>query len=399
MERVLSLFNPWWEGAFKTHWISRRDYLDRLAAKGKTDAIVFITGLRRVGKTTLVHQFIERLISGGTEPSRILYFSMDHPALVKESILDILDAFRRIQGFGHSEDFTAFIDEVHAREGFERELKAVHDMGHVKVYATGSSSIFMVEKGAYLTGRQTFIEVLPFSFQEYLNLKGLQTKKSDSHLMVRRAEEYVLEGGLPEYIRTGDPGYITTLLDAFLYRDVAARHGVRNVQALRELMLLVVQSAGSRISPRKLSNVLGLSHETVREYLSFFMEASLLHQVRMSGKLSESVASPRKAYLADTGLVHVISPTINLGCLVENAVFNELRTAGEVRYAMVNGKEVDFVRGDECYEVKYMDRVPPDAVSHLKQLKVGRRTVITRNHSGKADGIDYVPLWRFLLER
>ncbi len=399
MEEVLRIFNPWWESTFKPEGIRRGRYLEQLVRRERTKEIVFITGLRRVGKTTLVRQYIEDLIKRGREPGRILYFSMDHPSLIKESILDILDSYRRLQGLKRNERFTAVIDEVHLRDGFEQELKAVYDLGLVKVFATGSSSLFMIEKGSYLTGRQTFMEVFPFSFSEYLFLKRLKTRSSDSHLMVRYAEEYVQAGGLPEYLQTSDPSYVTTLTDSILYKDISMRRSARNMVILRELLLIVAQSCGSKLSPRRIGRILGISHETVREYLSAFEEANLIHTVRMKGKVSESIASPRKVYLSDTGILHVLTPTLNAGCLVENCVFNELRRrGGDPTYGVVRQREVDFVLPTSCYEVKYSDKVNADDVSHLRDVKVRRKVVITRNQAGAMDGIELIPLWRFLLE-
>lgn len=399
VEEVLSIFNPWWESTFKAEGIKRGRYLEQLIKRERTKEIVLITGLRRVGKTTLVRQYIEDLIKRGREPERILYFSMDHPSLIKESILDIFDSYRRLQGLKHNERFTAVIDEVHLRDGFEQELKAVYDLGLVKVFATGSSSLFMIEKGSFLTGRQAFLEVFPFSFSEYLALKKLRTRPSDSHLMVRHAEEYVRAGGLPEYLRTGDPSYVTTLTDSILYKDIRARRAARNMVILRELLLIVAQSCGSRLSPRRIGRILGISHETVREYLSAFEEANMIHTVRMKGKVSESMASPRKVYLNDTGILHVLTPTLNTGCLVENCVFNELRRrGGDPAYGIVRQKEVDFVLPASCYEVKYSDKVNADDVSHLRDVKVKRKIIITRDQAGKMEGTEFVPLWRFLLE-
>jgi hypothetical protein len=399
MEQIIAIFNPWWEGPFKAEGIRREEYLSLLDQKRKTKDIVFITGLRRVGKTTLVRQYVERLIDGGEDPRRIIYFSMDHPGLVKESILDVLDAYRRSHGLKHNDRFTAIIDEVHLREGFEQELKTIYDLGHVKVFATGSSSLFMVERGSFLTGRQTFMEVFPFTFPEYLDLMGLKVRSSDAHLMVKYAEDYARTGGLPEYLKTGDPGYLTTLISSVLYKDIATRRGVRNVQALRELLLIVTQSTGSRLSPRRIGRILGVSHETVREHLSSFEEANLIHTLRLKGKVSESMAAPKKVYASDTGIVHVLSPTVNLGSLVENCVFNALRRhASDIAYGQARGKEVDFVLPGACYEVKYSDKVSKDDVGHLGDVRVNQRIVITRNQTGKIDGIELVPFWRFLME-
>jgi len=399
VEQVLAIFNPWWESRFRAEGIRRERYLEQLKRRERTRDIVLITGMRRVGKTTLVRQYIEDLIARGRDPGLILYFSMDHPSLVRESILDILDSFRRIHGLKHDARFTAIIDEVHRREGFEQELKTVYDLGYVKVFATGSSSLFMIEKGSFLTGRQTFMEVFPFSFAEYLELKRIKAKASDSHLMVKHAENYVQIGGMPEYLKTGDPGYLTTLIDSILYKDIAARRGVRNMQAVKELLLVVTQSCGSKLSPRRIGRILEISHETVREQLSAFEEANLIHTVRLKGKVSESIVAPRKVYLGDTGIIHVLSPTVNMGCLVENCVFNVLRSrGGRPSYGLVRGKEIDFIVPDSCYEVKYSDRVNSEDVAHLKDAKVKRRIVITRSQTGRMEGVELVPLWRFLLE-
>lgn len=399
MEEVLAIFNPWWESSFRAEGIRRTSYLEQLNRRERTKEIVFVTGLRRVGKTTLARQYIESLITRGQDPRRILYFSMDHPSLVRESILDILDSYRRLQGLKHNDRFTAVIDEVHLRDGFEQELKTVYDLGHVKIFATGSSSLFMIEKGSFLTGRQTFIEVFPFGFSEFLDLKKKRTKPSDSHLMVKHAEDYVRTGGLPEYLKTGDPGYLTTLIDSILYKDIGARRGVRNMQILREILLIVSQSCGSKLSPRKIGRILGVSHETVREYLSAFEEANLIHTIRLKGKVAESMAAPRKVYLSDTGILHILSPTVNIGCLVENCVFNKLRERGHnPAYGLIRGREVDFVLPDSCYEVKYSDRLSLEDISHLKDLKAKQKIVITRSQSGRLNGVELVPLWRFLLE-
>jgi predicted AAA+ superfamily ATPase len=88
-----------------------------------------------------------------------------------------------------------------------------------------------------------------------------------------------------------------------------------------------------------------------------------------------------------------------MGCLVENCVFNVLRSrGGRPSYGLVRGKEIDFILPDSCYEVKYSDGVHSEDIAHLKDAKVKRMTVITRSQIGRMEGVELVPLWRFLLE-
>ena len=97
MDQIFERYNPWWVQDFKPEGIPREKYLKLLSKTFKTKDVVFIVGLRRAGKTTLMYQYINQLLDE-IDPERIVYFSMDHPRLTKASILDLLDEFRRIQG-------------------------------------------------------------------------------------------------------------------------------------------------------------------------------------------------------------------------------------------------------------------------------------------------------------
>jgi predicted AAA+ superfamily ATPase len=370
----------------------------KLSKLYKTKDVVFIVGLRRVGKTTLLYQFIKQLLNE-IYPKKIVYFSMDHPRITKTSILDVLDEFRKIQGLSYKEKIYAFIDEVHLHENFEQELKAVYDMGNVKVIASGSTSIFLIQKGAYLTGRQRFIEVKPFSFPEFLKLRGINVGAGDEHLYLKYCDEYIKMGGLPEYIKTEDQEYITTLIDSIIYKDVAGRHTLTNIGMLKDLIVLLSQGIGGRMSMRKIGRILGISHETARDYINFFVEANLISLVEKDGKLSERKAAPRKIYIADNGLATVLTPSVNLGALVENMVFNILKSKTEVRYNIIDSREIDFFTKGCVYEVKYKMDIDDDDIRPLKKIRgKKRKVVITYNLDKKIEGIEFIPLYKFLLE-
>ena len=399
MEQLLKRYNPWWTQHLKSEGIPREKYLEMLTGHQKTKDVIFIVGLRRVGKTTLMHQFIEHLIRDSVDPKKIVYFSMDHPRITKTSILDLLDEFRKIQGLSFEENIYAFIDEVHLHENFEQELKAVYDMGNVKVFASGSSSIFLIEKGAFLTGRQRFIEMTHFSFREFLRIRGIKIKQGNEHLYLKYCDEYIKMGGIPEYLKTEDQEYIMTLMDSVIYKDVAGRHSISNVGLLRDLVMLLSQSIGGRLSTRKIGRVLGISHETVREYINFFVEANLISLVEKDGKISERKAAPRKIYIADNGIVDVLTPTVNIGSLVENMVFNTLKSRTEVRYGIIGSGEIDFITGDCICEVKYKMEIDDEEIKHLMKIRgKKKKIVITYDLNEKREGIQFIPLYRFLLE-
>jgi predicted AAA+ superfamily ATPase len=398
MEQILKRYNPWWEEEFEPQGIPREKHLEKLLKLRKTKDVAFIVGLRRVGKTTLIHQFIGQLLKE-MDSNKIVYFSMDHPKLTKASILDVLDEFRKIQGLNFSEKIYALIDEIHLHENFEQELKAIYDMGNVKVFASGSTSIFLIEKGAYLTGRQRFIKLTPFSFTEFLKIRGIKIRQADEHLYQKYCDEYIKMGGLPEYITTEDQEYITTLIDSIVYKDVAGRHSLTNIGLLKDLIVLLSQGIGGRMSIRKIGRILGISHETVREYINFFVEANLISLVEKDGKASERKVSPRKIYIADNGIANVLTPTVNVGSLVENLVFNILNLKTEVRYKILNSREIDFITKDCIYEVKYKVEIDDDDIKPLKKVRgKKRKIVITYDLDEKRDGIEFIPLYKFITE-
>jgi hypothetical protein len=398
MEELLYRFNPWWTKKFAFPGIAREKYLSLLLRLMKTREVVLITGLRRVGKTTLMYQAIHRLLKD-TAPEKICYISLDNLALKDRSIGELVEAFRKAKGLRHDEHVFLFLDEVHSKPDFEMQLKNLYDDGHAKVLASGSSSLDILMRSPHLTGRQRIVRMTPLSFAEYLRFTGKEVSKADAHLYIGLAEEYVRSGGIPEFVKTGDQGYLQALIDSILYRDVAARHNIRNRAHLADVLTFVAQGVGNPVGLRKISRVLGISLKSIVMIIDLFAEANLIFMVEKEGKVSERKGNPKKLYLADTGLFQVLTDNINLGSLVENLVLLTIRNGGEPRYHRFNGHEVDFVRGKDAWEPKYRSIIKDadlEAIFRLRNYK--HRTIITKDVEGERGGVNLVPLWKFLLQ-
>ncbi len=397
MEEILYRSNPWWSGEFKAPGIKRNDYLSQLFRLRGTNDVLLITGLRRVGKTTLVYQLVEELLRE-VDPKRIFYVSLDNLALKDYTILEIVDEYRKIQSLRHNDFVYLFFDEVHVKKDYEIQLKNIYDMGSAKIHASGSASLELIMKSPYLTGRQRVIHVYPLNFREYLQFTNNEITPADAHLYPKLAEEYATMGGLPEYVKTRDLNYLQSLLDTIIYRDIAGTHGIRNVEKLTDTLACLAQSVGTPASLRKIARCVGISKDEVSDILYFFKEANLIYDVEREGKLSERKVSPRKIYLADTGFFTVIVDKINLGAIVENLVYLKLRQQGEVRYHRASGLEVDFVRGKMAWESKYKDNIAEEDLKNLRNLRGYSKAVITRTKEGDMNGVKLIPLWRFLLQ-
>ncbi|RLF38644.1 MAG: ATP-binding protein [Thermoplasmata archaeon] len=389
MEELLHRYNPWWTGEYKSPGIIRERYINKLYKLKDARDVVLITGLRRAGKTTIMHQLIEVLLRE-IEANRIFYVSLDNMALRDYSILDIVEEYRKLQVLKHRDFVYLFLDEVHFKEDFDLQLKNLYDMGNVKIYASGSGSLEITMKSPYLTGRQRIVRINPLDFIEFIKFRITDLKPEDYHLYPKLAEEYVKIGGMPEYVKTGDLNYLQSLVDTIVYRDIAGRYSIRNFDNLMDILTLVAKSVGTPISYRKISRILGISKDEVRKIISLFTYTGLIHIVERMGKTSERILAPKKLYLGDTGFFAVLTDNINLGSQVENTVYLKLKEKGIVRYYYTSGYEVDFIVGDKAYESKYRDDI--ENLDNIRKLRGYERIVITKNLE-KEDEMKYIPLW------
>jgi len=398
MEDILTKFNPWWETSYQFPGIARKQYLSMFHKLKSIKDVILITGLRRVGKTTLMHQFIHQLLQE-EDPRKILYISLDYLTLRNHTILELEEKFRQMKSLKYNEYIFLFLDEVHFQKDYELQLKNLYDLGYTKVFASGSANLDLIMKSPYLTGRQRLVRVNPLTFQEFLEFKDVQLSMADQHLYPPLAAEYVETGGLPEYIKSRDPNVLQALIDTILYRDISGHHDIRNRENLKDILMYLSQTVSTPISVNRISRVLHIRHEIVRKVIDLFMESNLIHVIEREGNFAERKASPRKVYLADNGLFTILTENINLGAKVENLIYLTLAKQVRVRYYKTGKEEVDFVQGKQAYESKFKSRISDEDVAPIKKLRGHpKKTVITESKEGNINGVDLIPLWRFLLE-
>jgi len=401
IDEVLLRYNPWWSKEYQSPGILRQSYIDEVLRLLKRERIVILFGLRRVGKTTIMRQLVARLL-GSMNPDRILFAGIDHPELERTPLYELLREFRRINGLKSSQEVVLFLDEVHSRTGFEKELKAIYDLEEkVKLIASGSSGLVVKQKSSHLVGRYRSIKVNPLTFGEFLLFKGEGPDPSEAQLMEKFADNYILDGGIPEYVLSSDQDYVSELVSNIIYRDISAVYGVKDPKLLKDLYFLLMQRVGKKISYSKLARLIGVGDDAVKRYVGYFEEAFLLHIVEKEGTPNERKYGPKKCYSPDNGICSIISGASDSGPLAENSVYLKLRDRFEPRYFERGGIEVDFLCGKMAYEVKYKSRVSDEEVGGLKSLKrkgLKDKWLITRSEKSKGGGIVRVPLWEFLLE-
>ncbi len=354
MEELFYKSNPWWEDDYKFGGVVRKKYIDKLTTLLSNRDIIFLTGLRRVGKTSILKNFIYNLIQNHKiEPKYIFYISLDFFVLKDLSIAEIIKEYRKIQKLSFDTKIYLFFDEVTYKESYALELKNLYDLENVKIYASSSSASLLRDKNAYLTGRQRVVEVLPLDFKEYLSFKNITVKKRDSHLLESYFESYLFDGGMPEYILSNDISYLQNLIDNIIYKDIIAFHNIRNEKVVQDFYRLLMERCGKQLSLNKVAKILDIGVDSVRRYFSYFENVYLLYAIEKFGKLNERIKNPKKIYSGDIGLRNITTGFRDKGAIFENLIFLSLKHL-HPSYLYENGIEIDFITEDKMLiEVKY----------------------------------------------
>jgi len=394
------------------------------AAKGKAIAIV---GPRRAGKTSLMWQEIAKY-----ERRQTIYLDFEDIAIrglsATEALRVITDVFTEVSGKKAS---TIFLDEIQNVDNWQSLVRTLLDRGY-KVYATGSSSKLLArEIATQLRGRSSTHLLLPFSFSEYLDAIGEHT--IDLNSMNERGrvknllDKYLHFGGFPEVVLSNeDKGrLLSEYKDLIFFKDFVERHKTRSIEVARYMFNFVTQCYASEMSVRRIlgalkSNGVPFGSNTVYDYVEKLQDTLVIFFLeKYATKVSLRSGWPKKVYLADNGLAWRLP--YDEGRIMENTVFLELKRrideapALELYYYKdLAGHEVDFVvkNGAKIKELIQVTRVSDKSemrrgetdvlLKASKELGCKNLTVITWDYEDKAriDGatINYVPLWRWLLE-
>ncbi|HOT75064.1 MAG TPA: ATP-binding protein [Candidatus Wallbacteria bacterium] len=347
-------YNPWWEENYNPNkYIARPSILDRMTKVANDNVITILTGLRRVGKTTLMKLFIKKLIEDGIKPKYIFYISLDDFLLNNKSIIEVISDFRKIQKLHLDEKVYLFLDEITYKEAFHQQLKNIFDNQKVKIFVSASSSSILKDKKAFLTGREIIIEVLPLDFNEYLEFKKIKIAKKETYLKESYFEEYLKTGGMPEYVLTEDREYLKNLIDDIIYKDIVAFHGIKNHQLIKEYFSLLMERAGKQVSINKIANILNIAPDTSKRYLQMFEDTFLINLVSRYGKTNEKLLSPKKVYVADLGIKNLFTGFRDKGSSFENYIYTKIKNQ-DPHYIYEDGIEIDFITSDKTLiEVKY----------------------------------------------
>ena len=335
-------------------YIQRDSYLDIIKSVTGKHIIKVLTGMRRVGKSIILKQIQEQLLSDGVPQEQII--SINFELMEFESIRNyrVLEKYISQQMVGDKKYFV-FLDEVQEVKGFEKVVNSLHAQGTAELFITGSNSnLLSGELATYLTGRFYSIEVLPLSFKEiYQYIPG--STREEKFL------SFIRGGGMPGTLQfEGNSivkNYLLDMYQSILLRDIVQRHSIRNVDLLKRFMQYIFANTSQLFSAASITRYLksegrSLSKETIYQYLDAAKEAFLIHGVpRFDIKGKNVLKTNEKYFVNDLGFRALFFDNeLDIGQALENIVYLHLRKQGhEIFVGKLDDKEIDFiaVRGKE----------------------------------------------------
>ncbi len=394
-----------------------RAVLREVESKIKLPHVIVLTGLRRSGKSTLLRQLIKKHYKDedfyyiNFEDERLFNFPANEFNRLYEALINL---------YGKKKTF--FLDEIQNVTNFETFVRRLYEEGF-KFFITGSSATLLSrELGTKLTGRHVDIIVRPFSFLEFLELKEVKINKESIYKTETKVEikkyfeEYLVKGGMPEYLIYNDPELLTRVYEDTIIKDIAVRYKVNNVAVLRQLYSYLINNFANKFSYNSIKKVTSIkSVNTIKKFISYLEETYFAKTInKFDYSYKKQIINDKKFYVLDNGFIGVLSKklTKDHGWLLENLVFNCLNNDHEVFYYF-NEKECDFliVKNKEikqaiqvCYELNDENRERElvgltEAMEKFK-LKEGLLLTNSQEEELKLDGKKIVikPVWKWLLE-
>ena len=364
---LLEQFDAFWQYELGTV----RTQLSKLEQAAALPHAVIISGLRRAGKSTLLAQMAHRL---GKE--QFYYLNFEDDRFIQFDAGDFNDLYQvLVEVFGQRKIF--IIDEIQNISGWEHFVRRFMDQGF-KFYITGSNAALLSrELGTRLTGRYVPIELFPFSFKEFLAFRnqpipvmGRMTTIETAQLR-KALDDYIQLGGIPDALKYPEIPLLRTLYDDVLYRDIATRHRIEAVSALKELAFTLMSNPASLVSFNKLKDRFHLgSVNTIKNYIGYMENSWLVFTLNLYDySVKRQQIAPKKIYGIDLGLINAIgfqfSP--NTGKLLENLVYLALRrqTNEIYYYTSPENYEVDFYLPDRGQLIQ--------VAQHMKNPKTRER--------------------------
>ncbi|MFC0878554.1 ATP-binding protein [Saccharicrinis sp. FJH2] len=297
-----------------------RDLSENIIKKLQSNKVVIVFGARRVGKTVLVKELLEKI----DEP--VLSLNGEDINVHDKLAIRSVENYKQLLG---SYKFL-YIDEAQKIPEIGSKLKIMIDeIEDLKIIISGSSS-FDIHKdaGEPLTGRKYSFNLYALSENEYNQIENNFEK-------IDKVRERLILGNYPELLQIPDRedkiDYLNEMVSSYLLKDILVYENIKNSQKIFNLLRLIAFQIGGEVSLQELGKQLGISKNTVEKYLDLLSKVFILHKVEgFSRNLRKEITKNSRWYFLDNGIRNAVIANFNpiesrndVGALWENYMISE----------------------------------------------------------------------------
>lgn len=413
IKEVLQELNPWWKGEFKIEFKEREIYKE-IQKFMHLHQIIALTGLRRVGKTTLMFKIIEDSIENGFDPKNIIYFSFDEFKEVE--IREVLKEYEELMEKNFRKGkYLLLFDEIQKLSNWEDQLKTVYDTfgKNIKIIISGSESLFIIKKSKEtLAGRIFEFKVEPLTFKEFLLFKNVNLKPIGLYEkeLAELFNEFILSFGFPELVGIKEKSIIKkyvkeSIVDKIIYKDIPKLFKIEDISMIESLLNIFMEEPGQLIEISELAKELKISRQTLSNYLTYLEESFLIRKLYNFSKNRRKIERKLKKYYPTIISADLLfrEDELSKSRVFEWIIVNQLKAEFFWRDSYKN--EVDSVLANKKptpIEIKYGKIDIKGLLVFMKKFKVNESYVIssTKEEKQKTNGktISIVPAFKFFLK-
>ncbi|GAB6267361.1 MAG: ATP-binding protein [Smithella sp.] len=411
-------FNPWWRDGKVPESLTgrKRSVFSDILPYLDTRQILMLTGLRRVGKTTLLFQFIETLLGRGVSPYHILYYSFDESRLDFGDLLKTYSSDVLKANLGQQSVYF-FFDEIQKLADWPSQIKMLYDLHpKVKIFLSGSARIpAWRDARESLAGRFFDMVIRPLDFAEYLTFMDIAVDPEREAVfeadIKRHFSAYLKTGGFIETFHFDDMmlrKYIReSILERVIFVDMPQAFGLASPEALLRLMSIFAERPGFYLDYKNLAGDLKMDSRTLACYTGYLEYALLAQKLyNYSPNLLTSEKKIKRAYVSNSAFTLALAPAVAFSVLMEQYFANRIEPRFFLRTP--RNEEIDIISTREGSEplpveikirrdVKAADVKP--VFSFMEKYNLSRALVITQDTQGelKKGGrtVEAVPYWKY----
>ena len=392
-------------------YIIREKYISKIKPFINKPVLKILTGMRRVGKSSLLHIIKDEILKDVADENKI-YINFEATNLLSiNNVNSLLEYLKPLLEDVKGKVYF-FFDEIQVIDGWEEVISDLKHNRDYDIFLTSSNKKLI----SSLSEKYVEFEIQPFTFSEF--------KKAFENMELSKENlfyKFIQLGGLPflkyfDLDETPSFEYLNDIYNTVLVKDVLQYNNIRDVDLFNHIFSYVLTNIGQSFSASSIKTYLknkskNISVDTILNYLEYCNIAFLIKKVPRYDVLSKKTLKiDEKYYLTDHGFRQATGFPItqDIERILENIVYIELLSRGyEVKVGKVKDKEINFIAKKEkdlsYYQISYKirDEKTRERIYETYNSITDNfpKYVLSMDHSNfSQDGIIHKNIIDFLLE-